>query len=84
MLGFEKRIMQRNLPHVLHPRIRTKLGINKEQNGHLNLFSRLQPLFLKTKTLYLVEILGCFVWYHTVRRDSYDRLRSLVFRLEEC
>ncbi len=40
----EKRIRQRHFMHVVHRRIFIELGVDEEEDGHVDLFARLELL----------------------------------------
>ena len=52
----EESVVQRNRINDLHSRILKKLGINVEENRHVNSLASIQPLIFKAETLNLAEI----------------------------
>ena len=55
-LDGEERIVENDLVHVREARVILDLGVDEEEDGHLDLLVRLQPLLLKAKALDLVEV----------------------------
>jgi hypothetical protein len=74
----KKRITQRDRFNTLHIRIHDKLGINIKENRHIHRLARIQPLLLKTKTLYLAEIRRHLARRHAVGCDADDVFGGLV------
>jgi hypothetical protein len=80
VLGLEKRVTQRHSLNPLHVDIVHKVGVNIEENRHIDRLARVQPLLLKAEALNLAEIRR-----HLPRRDrvcgnSDDILIRLVGR----
>jgi hypothetical protein len=55
-LDGKERIVENDLVHVREARVILDLGVDEEEDGHLDLLVRLQPLLLKAKALDLVEV----------------------------
>lgn len=54
--------------------------VNKEENGHVDFFTRIEQLFLEAEALDLVEVESSFWWYHVIHRGTNGRLAALVLR----
>ncbi len=55
-LDRKERIVENNLVHVGEARVVLDLRVDEEEDGHLDLLVRLQPLLLKAKALNLVKV----------------------------
>ena len=77
-LDGEERIVENNLVHVGEARIVLDLGVDEEEDGHLDLLVRLQPLLLKAKALNLVEIEATLERVDIVRGHAGDGRVGLV------
>lgn len=51
LLGLEERVGQRDGVHSGHPRVLIELGVDVEEDGHVDLLVRVQPLLLEAETL---------------------------------
>jgi hypothetical protein len=76
----KKRITQRDRLNPLHIRIHDKLRVNIKKHGHVHRLTRIQPLFLEAKTLYLAEVRRYLARRHAVGCDADDVLGGLVGR----
>merc|ERR1719168_383387 len=66
----QKIVTQGNFIAFLQKWIFVNIRINVEEDRHVNLFTRIQSLFFKTKTLDFVEICTSFKWHNIIGRNS--------------
>lgn len=80
LFGLEEGVGQSDGVHSGHPRVGVELGVDVEEDGHVDLLVRVQPLLLEAETLYLVEVLSGLEGDHVVGGDADDRFVRGVFR----
>lgn len=80
VLGLEKRVTQRHSLNPLHVDIVHKVGINIEENRHVDRLAGVQPLLLEAKALNLAEIRRHLPRCDRVRSHSDNILVRLVGR----
>ncbi len=79
----EEGVRQRQMPYAAHFGILSKLLIHIEEDWHVNLLTRPQPLLLKTEALDLVEILPSLLRRHIVCGDTcHGFVAGVVRRVE--
>jgi len=80
ILCFEESVIQRYSIDPLHSRILQELGIDIEEDGHVDRLAFIQPLLLEAEALDLAEIRRHLRGRHAVRRHAYDVFRLRVVR----
>lgn len=80
ILGLEKCIIQRHRLNALHIRIRRKLGIDIEEDGHIDRLAGVQALLFEAEALDLGEVGGDLARRNRVGGDADDVVAGLVGR----
>ena len=60
-----------------------EFGIDVKENGHVHFLVGIQPLLLKAKALYFVEVLPRLKWNHIVSTDTINGFVGWVLCLQE-
>ncbi len=84
VLRFEEGIGKGDAVDPVHERVLCKFRVEEEEDGHVDLFARIQPLLLKAKALNLGEVGGYLRGRDVVGGHPDDILRPAVLCLVEC
>ena len=74
----EKGIGQRDRIYFCHRRVVNKVGIDEEEDGHIDGLSSIEPLLFETEALDFAKIWGHLSWSNTIGSDPNDILSTLV------